>query len=150
MEERFMLRAIELAEKAASFGESPVGCVVVCDGEIVGEGYNLRERSKNALAHAELMAIDDACHRLGGWRLWKCDLYVTLEPCPMCAGAIINSRIKNVYFGASDPKNGSFGSIADLSAINYTHKPQICGGIMGKRCSSLLTDFFRDLRKKEK
>ncbi len=144
-----MKRAAELAKISADEGEVPVGAVVVKDGEIVGEGRNRRETGKNALYHAEIEAIDNACKSLGGWRLWQCDLYVTLEPCPMCAGAIINSRIKNVYFGAYDKKAGSFGSVADFNALPYNHKPQVYGGIMEEECASLLSDFFKKLRSKK-
>lgn len=143
----FMKRAIELAEISALEGEVPVGAVVVKDDEIVGEGRNRREIGKNALYHAELEAIDNACKRLGGWRLWQCDLYVTLEPCPMCAGAIINSRIKTVFFGANDKKAGSFGSVVSFNDLPYNHKPAIVSGIMSEECSSLLTTFFKNLRK---
>lgn len=145
-----MKRAIELAELSAVEGEVPVGAVVVKDGVIVGEGRNRRELGKNALYHAELEAIDNACKKLGGWRLWQCDLYVTLEPCPMCAGAIINARIKTVYFGAYDNKAGSFGSVADFNEIPYNHKPEIVSGLMEKECSQLLTVFFKNLRKAKK
>lgn len=143
----FMKRAIELAEISALEGEVPVGAVVVKDDEIVGEGRNRREIGKNALYHAELEAIDNACKRLGGWRLWQCDLYVTLEPCPMCAGAIINSRIKTVFFGAKDKKAGSFGSVVSFNDLPYNHKPEIVSGIMSEECSSLLSTFFKNLRK---
>lgn len=142
----FMLKAIELANQSALEGEVPVGAVVVKGDEIVGCGRNRREYGKNALYHAELEAIDNACKKLGGWRLWQCDLYVTLEPCPMCAGAIINARIKKVVFGAYDKKAGSFGSIADFNQIPYNHKPEIMGGIMEAECSALLSDFFKNLR----
>ena len=145
----FMQKAIELAKASASEGEVPVGAVVVKDGEVGGKGRNRREIGKNALYHAEIEAIDNACKKLGGWRLWQCDLYVTLEPCPMCAGAIINSRIKNVYFGAYDKKAGSFGSVADFNTLPYNHKPQIYGGIMEEECASLLSDFFKKLRDKK-
>ena len=143
----FMERAIALAQISALEGEVPVGAVVVKDNQIVGEGRNRRELGKNALYHAELEAIDNACKKLGGWRLWQCDLYVTLEPCPMCAGAIINSRIKRVFFGAYDKKAGSFGSVADFNAIAYNHKPEIISGIMEDICSLMLTDFFKNLRR---
>jgi tRNA(adenine34) deaminase len=145
----FMKYALDLARQSADEGEVPVGAIVVCDGKIVGEGRNRREVVKNALHHAEIEAIDNACKNLGGWRLWKCDLYVTLEPCPMCAGAIINSRIKNVYFGAKDEKNGAVISAAQLFDMNFTHKPNYEGGIMGDECAKILSDFFRDLRKKK-
>ena len=142
----FMLKAIELAKISALEGEVPVGAVVVKGDEIVGCGRNRREYGKNALYHAELEAIDNACKKLGGWRLWQCDLYVTLEPCPMCAGAIINARIKKVVFGAYDKKAGAFGSVADFNQIPYNHKPEIEGGIMETECSALLSDFFKKLR----
>lgn len=145
----FMKYALSLAKQSADEGEVPVGAIVVCDGEIVGEGRNRREVVKNALHHAEIEAIDNACKKLGGWRLWKCDLYVTLEPCPMCAGAIINSRIKNVYFGATDEKNGAVVSAARLFDMKFTHKPIYEGGIMGEECAEILSNFFKDLRKKK-
>lgn len=150
MTDEFMKRALELAEISALEGEVPVGAVVVKDGEIVGEGRNRRELGKNALYHAELEAIDNACKRLGGWRLWQCDLYVTLEPCPMCAGAIINSRIKTVYFGARDSKAGSFGSVVNFNDIPYNHKPQLVGGVMEQECSDILSDFFKNLRQRKR
>lgn len=149
-ETEIMLRAIELAKKAAELDEVPVGAVVVKDGEIVGEGFNRRETGKNALAHAELEAIDNACKRLGGWRLHQCEIYVTLEPCPMCTGAIINSRIKKVVFGASDYKAGSMGSVINLCDLPYNHKPEIQGGFMRDECSTLLTEFFAKLRERRK
>ena len=147
MENKYMRAAINEALKSRDEGEVPVGAVIVKDGEIIATGRNRRETGKNALYHAELEAIDNACKKLGGWRLENCDLYVTLEPCPMCAGAIINSRIKTVYYGADDDKAGSFGSVADFNRIRYNHKPEILAGIMEKECSELLTDFFKQLRK---
>ena len=148
--EDFMKEALLLAEEAEKEGEVPVGAVVVCNGEIVGTGRNRRETEKNALCHAEIEAINNACKNLGGWRLFKCDLYVTLEPCPMCAGAIINSRIKNVYFGASDPKAGAFGGLFDMNSFALNHHPNIIGGVCADECSALLSDFFGELRKKRK
>ncbi len=145
----FMNYALNLARLSAEEGEVPVGAVVVCDGKIVGEGRNRRENVKNALHHAEIEAIDNACKSLGGWRLWKCDMYVTLEPCPMCAGAIINSRIKKVYFGANDQKNGAVVSAARLFDMNFTHKPLYEGGILADECATVLTSFFKDLRKQK-
>lgn len=143
-----MLKALELARESALEGEVPVGAVVVVkDEEIIATGRNRREKGKNALYHAEIEAIDNACKVLGGWRLWQCDLYVTLEPCPMCSGAIINSRIKRVFYGASDKKAGSFGSVVDFNQLGYNHKPEIHSGIMEEECSALLTDFFKNLRK---
>ncbi|MDD6727680.1 MAG: tRNA adenosine(34) deaminase TadA [Eubacteriales bacterium] len=149
MDEYFMKKALELARESAFEGEVPVGAVVVKDGEIVGKGRNRRELGKNALYHAELEAIDNACKKLGGWRLWQCDLYVTLEPCPMCAGAIINSRIKRVAFGAKDNKAGSFGSVADFNLLPYNHKPEIVSGVLEDECSKILSDFFADLRRRK-
>ncbi len=146
MTNEYMMRAIELAHLSGDEGEVPVGAVVVKNDVVVGTGRNRREYKKNALCHAELEAIDNACKALGGWRLWQCDLYVTLEPCPMCAGAIINSRIKRVYFGAYDNKAGSFGSVANFNLLPYNHKPEIYGGIMEQECSSMLSDFFKKLR----
>lgn len=146
----FMKRAIELARISADEGEVPVGAVVVKDGEIVGEGRNRRELGKNALYHAETEAIDEACKALGGWRLWQCDMYVTLEPCPMCAGAIINSRIKKVVFGAYDEKAGSFGSVINFNDLPYNHKPELQGGVCEEECKALLSQFFKDLREKRK
>ena len=141
-----MREALALAAEAAAEGEVPIGCVVVKDGVVVGRGRNRRELGKNALYHAEILAIDDACKTLGGWRLFGCDLYVTLEPCPMCAGAIINSRIDRVYFGASDPKAGSTGSLVNLFDLPYNHKPEVCGGVLGDECAKILKDFFKKLR----
>lgn len=145
-----MACAIALAQEAAAQGEVPVGAVVVKDGEIVGMGRNRRETAKNALCHAEIEAIDQACRRLGGWRLWQCELFVTLEPCPMCAGAILNARVKRVVFGAYDPKAGACGSVFDLFAYPVNHRPVMEGGFLEDRCAALLRDFFQDLRKKQK
>ena len=145
-----MLRALELAREAGDEGEVPVGAVVVYQGKIISEGRNRRERDKNALCHAELEAIDGACRALGGWRLWQCELYVTLEPCPMCAGAIINARIPRVVFGASDPKAGSCGSVTNLFAMPYNHHPQVFSGFLEEEAAGLLRDFFRRLREKRK
>ncbi|NCC86997.1 MAG: nucleoside deaminase [Clostridia bacterium] len=147
-DEYFMGQAMALAQQAADEGEVPVGAIVVKDGEIVGRGHNRRETTKNALAHAELEAINDACKTLGGWRLFACDLYVTLEPCPMCAGAIINSRIKRLVYGADDPKAGSAGSVINLFDLPYNHRPMIEGGVLKDECSKILTDFFKRLRVK--
>lgn len=146
----FMRCAIGRGKTAFRHGETPVGCVIVKDGKIISGGRNKRENNKNALCHAEIEAINKACKKLGGWRLCGCDLYVTLEPCPMCAGAIINARIENVYFGAFDKKAGSFGSVTDLSLLPYNHIPKIQGGISEKECSSLLSDFFKKLREEKK
>lgn len=142
----FMLAAYEMAKQAYDDGEVPVGAVVVRNDEIVAKGRNRREKAKNALLHAEIEAIDNACKALGGWRLWNCELYVTLEPCPMCAGAIINAHIPKVYFGAYDFKNGSCGTITNLFEMPYNFKPECVGGIMADECSALLKDFFKKLR----
>ena len=147
-DEYYMARALKLAQRGR-FTTHPnpnVGCVIVKDGEIVGRGHNLRETDKNALRHAELIAIDEACTRLGGWRLWHCDLYVTLEPCPMCTGAIINSRIKRVVFGAFDKKAGSCASVVNLFELPYNHKPELISGVMENECAELLSRFFKELR----
>ena len=149
-EEYFMKEALRLAAESAAEGEVPVGAVVVIDNRIVGRGRNRREKDKNALAHAELEAINEACRTLGGWRLPECALYVTLEPCPMCCGAIINSRIDNVYFGAYDFKSGSAVSVQNMFALPYNYRPEVVGGVMEKECSELLSDFFRQLREKKK
>jgi len=146
MDELFMQEALILAKEAFDDGEVPVGCVVVRDGEIVGRGRNRREKGKSALAHAEIEAISDACQKLGGWRLWQCTLYVTLEPCPMCAGAIINARIPRVVYGASDAKAGSCGSVCNLFDMAYNHHPQVEVGLMEDECAGLLKEFFRNLR----
>lgn len=142
-----MQNAIDEAKKARSIGEVPVGAVIVLENKIIGSGYNKRETSKNALSHAEIEAINEACKTLGSWRLLNCDLYVTLEPCPMCIGAIINSRIKKVVFGCADPKSGSCGSLINLTDLPYNHRPEIVSGIMKDECSTLLSDFFKNLRK---
>ena len=142
----FMKEALALAAEAAAEGEVPVGCVIVQGDEIVGRGRNRREKGKNALAHAEVEAINDACARLGGWRLWECTLYVTLEPCPMCAGAIVNARIPKVVFGASDKKCGACGSVCDLFSMGFNHHPQVEKGVMEEQCVALLKGFFQNLR----
>ncbi|WP_177920651.1 nucleoside deaminase [uncultured Eubacterium sp.] len=150
MQIQFMQKAFELAKISAAEGEVPVGAIIVKGDEIVGTGRNRREYGKNALYHAEIEAIDNACKTLGGWRLWECDMYVTLEPCPMCAGAIINSRIKTVYYGASDLKAGSFGSVVDFNSLPYNHKPEIVSGVMQDEARKMLSDFFKGLREKKK
>lgn len=142
----FMRRALALAKEAADEGEAPIGAIIVRDGKIAGVGRNRREKDKNALGHAEIEAIDNACKTLGGWRLIGCTMYVTLEPCPMCAGAIINARIERVVFGAYDKKAGSCGSVTNLFELPYNHKPELIGGVLEEECSLALTEFFRDLR----
>ena len=143
-----MLRALELAREAGDEGEVPVGAVVVYQGKIISEGRNRRERDKNALCHAELEAIDGACRALGGWRLWQCELFVTLEPCPMCAGAIVNSRIKRVVYGAKDGKAGCCGSVVDLFGLPFNHRPVVEGGLLADESAALLAEFFAALREK--
>ena len=144
----YMEMALELAKQAKADGEVPVGCVIVCDGQVVGKGRNRREMDKTALGHAEIEAIADACKNLGGWRLWKCTLYVTLEPCPMCAGAIINARIPRVVFGASDDKCGACGSVCDLFSMNFNHRPAVEKGLLEEESGKLLSAFFQELRQK--
>ena len=142
----FMDEALALAREAAAEGEVPVGCVIVRRGEIVGRGRNRREQVRNALSHAEVEAINDACRNLGGWRLWECTLYVTLEPCPMCAGAIVNARIPRVVFGASDNKCGACGSVCDIFNMNFNHHPTVERGIREEEAAALMTEFFQNLR----
>ncbi len=147
MDDRYyMEKALELAREAAAEGEVPVGCVIVRGNEIVGRGRNRRETDKSALAHGEMEAISDACRTLGGWRLWECTLYVTLEPCPMCAGAIINARIPRVVYGASDQKCGAVRSVCTLFDMAFNHHPAVETGIMEAECAALLTEFFQNLR----
>ena len=142
----YMQMALELAREAAAEGEVPVGCVIVRGDQVVGRGRNRREREKTALAHAEIEAIAEACRNLGGWRLWDCTLYVTLEPCAMCAGAILNARIPLVVYGASDKKFGAVRSVCPLFDQNFNHHPQVEAGIMEEECAALMTDFFQNLR----
>ena len=146
MDEQFMDEALALAREAFEDGEVPVGCVIVRGEEIVGRGRNRREKGRSALAHAEIEAIDQACRTLGGWRLWECTLYVTLEPCPMCAGAIINARIPRVVYGASDAKCGAAGGVCSLFDMAFNHHPKVEAGIREKECGALLTEFFQKLR----
>ena len=148
----YMERALKLAETAFHLGEVPVGAVIVrkSTGEIIGEGYNLRESDKNALAHAEIIAVNQACRTLGGWRLPECEMYVTLEPCPMCCGALINSRIDDIFFGAYDKKSGSAVSVQKMFELPYNYRPNVTGGVMQEECSALLSAFFRELRVRKK
>ena len=145
-DKEYMEAALCLAREAAGEGEVPVGCVIVRNGQIVGRGRNRRERSKTALGHAEIEAISDACRNLGGWRLWDCTLYVTLEPCPMCAGAIINARIPRVVYGAADEKCGACGSVCDLFSMAFNHHPEVTTGVCAEESAALLEEFFRALR----
>ena len=144
----FMDEALALAREAAADGEVPVGCVIVRGDTIVGRGRNRRETDKSALAHAEIEAIGEACRRLGGWRLWECTLYVTLEPCPMCAGAILNARVSRVYFGARDREMGACGGGMNLFMEDFPHPPALVGGVLEAECARVLSDFFRSVRKK--
>ena len=143
---KFMDEALALARQSAEEGEVPVGCVIVRKGEIVGRGRNRREQVRNALSHAEVEAINDACRNLGGWRLWECTLYVTLEPCPMCAGAIVNARIPRVVFGASDSKCGACGSVCDIFSMEFNHHPKVERGVREEEAAALMTEFFQNLR----
>ena len=147
-DEELMRLALAEAEKAAALGEVPVGAVVARDGQVVAAAHNTRETEKNATHHAELLAIDAACRALGGWRLWQCELFVTLEPCPMCAGAIVNSRLKRVVYGAKDDKAGCCGSVVDLFSLPFNHKPAVEGGLLAGESAALLAAFFEDLRRR--
>ncbi len=146
--ERYMRLALEQAKLAAQLDEIPVGAVVIRQGEVLGRGYNLRQSRHSALAHAEVLAIEEACRRCGDWRLSGCDLYVTLEPCAMCAGAIINSRISRVFYGAADPREGAVCGILRLFDLPYGVRPDYEGGVLAAECVALLHDFFARLRKK--
>lgn len=146
----FMKKALDEARLAFEKGEVPIGAVIVKDGEIIASAHNLRETDRSATAHAELLAIQKACEVLGGWRLSGCELYVTLEPCPMCAGAIINSRIDRVIFGSKDEKAGACGSVMNLFAADFNHRPKMTVGVLEEECSSILKEFFACLREKKK
>ena len=149
MDERdYMARALELAAQAVESGDVPVGCVIAKDGEIIGEGRNRREERGDATAHAELEAIRAACARLGSWRLEGCELYVTLEPCPMCAGGIINARLARVRYGTRDEKAGACGSVLNLFEERFNHKPRLYRGPLEEECAAVLRDFFTGLRGK--
>lgn len=149
---RYMMRALDLARQAAEMGEVPVGAVVVqkSTGRIIGEGYNRRETDRSPLAHAEIMAIDAASKTLGGWRLLDSALYVTLEPCPMCAGAILHARLEQVIYGTTDPKGGAVDSVQQLFALPYNWTPEVHTGLLQAECAQVLKDFFRELRRKKK
>ena len=149
-DETYMRLALELARQAAEEGEVPVGAVIVRDGEVIATGRNRRETARHALAHAEIEAIAGACARLGGWRLSGCDLYVTLEPCPMCAGAILNARIRRVWYGARDEAFGACGGVTNLFMESFPNRPALVGGILGEDCRRVLADFFAGLRGGEK
>ena len=146
LHEKFMREALGLAREAAAAGEVPVGCVIVHDGVIVGRGRNRREEKQSTLSHAETEAIHEANRALGSWRLEDCSLYVTLEPCPMCAGAIINARIPKVFYGARDSAMGACGGVLNLFMEDFPHRPALVGGILAEECREVLTEFFRSLR----
>lgn len=145
----YMKQALRQAQKAADIMEIPIGAVIVQNGKIIARGYNKRETKQNALLHAEIVAIEKACKKLGSWRLENCEMYVTLEPCPMCIGAIISARIDRLYFGAYDAKSGAVGSVCDLSK-SLPHKVEVHGGMMEQECSEIIKDFFSRLRKQKK
>ena len=148
--EYYMSQALELAQEAADAGEVPVGCVIVRDGAVIGRGRNRREEKQAVCSHAEMEAMAQANAALGSWRLDNCALYVTLEPCPMCAGAIVNSRIKRVVYGARDAKAGCCGSVTDLFALPFNHRPQVEGGLLEDECAALLAAFFEELRRRRR
>ncbi len=146
-QERYMKEAIRQAKKAAAIGEVPIGCVIVYEGKIIARGYNRRKTDKNTLAHAELQAIKRASKRLGDWRLEGCSMYVTLEPCQMCAGALVQARITEVVIGCMNPKAGCAGSILNLLEMpQFNHQVKVTRGVLGEECSTILKDFFKDLR----
>ncbi|MGI6080741.1 MAG: tRNA adenosine(34) deaminase TadA [Candidatus Avilachnospira sp.] len=148
-DEKFMRSAIAEARKAKKIGEVPIGCVIVKDGKIIARGYNKRKKEGNTLSHAEIKAIDKACKKTGDWRLEGCSMYVTLEPCPMCAGALIQSRIDKVFIGCMNPKAGCAGSVLDMFSVDgFNHHPECVRGILQEECSDMLKEFFRELRKR--
>ena len=147
-DEKFMKHALELAQKASDTNEVPVGCVIVHDGAIIGQGYNLRNTKGNTLYHAEISAIDQACQYLGDWRLDNCTIYVTLEPCPMCAGAILQARLPRLVFGATNPKAGAVGSVINLLAVEgFNHKVEVTQGVLEGQCVQMIRGFFAQFRK---
>ena len=146
----WMRQALELAQKAADLDETPIGALIVKDGQVIGKGYNLREKEQDVTMHAEIIALRDASRQTGSWRLEGCTLYVTLEPCIMCAGALIQARLDQLVFGAYDPKAGAAGSITDIFSIRQNHQVQVTGGVESALCSQMIRRFFIDLRKKKK
>ncbi len=150
MDVKFMIQALKEAQKAYDKNEVPIGCVIVLNGKIIARAHNLREKKQSILSHAEVLAIEKACKKLNTWRLEDCDMYVTLEPCSMCSGAIIQSRIKNLYYGASEFKTGACGSVFNLFDYKFNHQVNVCGGIMKDECESILKTFFKKLRNKKK
>ena len=149
-DEYYMRSALRCAKRAFEIGEVPIGAVIVRDGAIVARGFNTRETKNNALHHAEITAIDRACKKLGVWRLSECTLYVTVEPCPMCAGAIVNSRIKRVVYGCPDAKAGAYGSAFDMRDYPLNHKYEVTGGVLSDECASIMSEFFKNLRQRPK
>lgn len=151
VQEKYMKQAIKLAEKAAALGEVPIGCVIEYQGKVIGRGYNRRTTDKSTLAHAEIIAIKKACKKMGDWRLEDCTMYVTLEPCQMCAGAIVQARVKKVVIGCMNPKAGCAGSILNVLQMDaFNHQVEIERGVLEEECSQMLTTFFKNLRKKLK
>ena len=151
VEEKYMKEALKQAKKAYALGEVPIGCVIVHEGKIIGRGYNRRNTDKNTLAHAEITAINKASKVIGDWRLEECTLYVTLEPCQMCAGALVQSRIDEVVIGSMNPKAGCAGSVLNLLQMQqFNHQVEITRGVLEETCSSMLTAFFRELRQRKK
>lgn len=150
-DERFMKEAIRQARKAEAIGDVPIGCVIVSDGKIIARGYNKRNKNKTVLAHAELLAMSKACKKAGDWRLEECTMYITLEPCQMCAGAIVQARIPRVVIGSMNPKAGCGGSILNLLQMEeFNHQVDVTRGVLEEECSRMLSDFFRNLRRKQK
>lgn len=151
IEEKYMKEAIRQAKKAAALGDVPIGCVIEYEGKIIGRGYNRRNADKAVLAHAEILAMRKACKKMGDWRLEGCTMYVTLEPCPMCAGAIVQARIPRVVIGSMNPKAGCAGSVLDmLHEPGFNHQAETEVGVLGEECSQMLTAFFKELRQKKK
>lgn len=150
IEEKYMKEAIRQAKKAAALGDVPIGCVIEYEGKIIGRGYNRRNADKTVLAHAEILAMRKACKKMGDWRLEGCTMYVTLEPCPMCAGAIVQARIPRVVIGSMNPKAGCAGSVLDmLHEPGFNHQAETEVGVLGEECSQMLTAFFKELRQKK-
>lgn len=147
--EVYMKQAIKQAQKALKIDEVPIGCVIVYNGKIISRAYNKKHNAKDSTYHAEILAIRKACKKIGDWRLTDCDIYATLEPCAMCAGACVNSRIKTIYYGATDPASGCCGSLIDITSVpSLNHKCEAVGGILEDQCSKIITDFFKAKRKK--
>ena len=150
-EEKYMKQALRQAKKAYMLEEVPIGCVIVCEGKIIARGYNRRNTDKNTLSHAEMIAIKKASKKLGDWRLEGCTMYITLEPCPMCAGAIVQARVTEVVIGSMNPKAGCAGSVLNMLEMDgFNHKVKVTRGVCQEECSQMLTDFFRELREKKK